>query len=63
MSNYSKTVLWLGLFMIVAGVAANWSLVSGTIFGSKGTTAARKPNNKNVFAEPGVPGINAGKGR
>jgi hypothetical protein len=32
MSGYAKTVLWLGLFMIVAGLARNWSVVRVTLF-------------------------------
>lgn len=34
MSNYAKAVLWMGLFMIVAGIVRNWGVLSAAIFGN-----------------------------
>lgn len=38
MSNHAKIVLWLGLIMILAGVARNWSYFSSTLFGASGAS-------------------------
>lgn len=32
MNSYAKTVLWLGLFMIVAGIMVNWRVFSQLLF-------------------------------
>jgi hypothetical protein len=60
MSGYSKAVLWIGLFMIIAGVAQNWSSISGTIFGKTTTKQvqinAKTPANirSQAFTQAGV---------
>jgi hypothetical protein len=36
MSSYAKLVLWMGLFMILAGIVKNWSLISNAIFSGAG---------------------------
>jgi len=55
MNNYAKTVLWLGLFMIVAGIIVNWSVISATIFGAAGSGQYGSPTGPGIPGPGGIP--------
>jgi hypothetical protein len=38
--NYSRTVLWLGLILIVLNLVKDWSVVKSTIFTKSSTSTA-----------------------
>lgn len=43
MSSRAKTVLWLGVFMIVFNVAVHWSEIAPVLFGSAQTVNTQNP--------------------
>jgi hypothetical protein len=72
MSNSARLVLWMGLFMIAAGIMRNWSLISSTIFGSS-SGQIYGPNGSGIPPPTGIkpnsgtgkcpPGYNSAYGR